>query len=588
MNSNQDLKKSRSYGEKVEFISSLEWNEHSLGDMNEWPQSFKTALNIVLNNSQPAFLLWEEEAYTFPNKKFVQEYLPNTSSKKITGLIAQTAISEFWKLFKNEAETLFHDGQPFEKTVHVDRTEEVDSAYYNLISLNASPVHLEDGSIGGMIVICTDVMPNYVMANELKDRVKEQETLQNISRLTENFSTTEEYLTKLAELIPPAMQFPKIAEAAIEFNGAIYKSENYNDCKNSVFKFEESCAGKKLVIHVGYTQETSQATKSSVFVQKKKKLVKTIASQAANTIDSFHTKQIFEQAEKEKKLLFDRITDGFLKIEDTWEITAFNRSASELLNIDADAVIGKNLMEIFPEVKNHEIEQVYKSALSNNSPESAELYMESLGSLFSLTIYPDDDGVSVFFSDITQDIQKRNQHNQLSRLVDEVHNGIVILNADNRIKWTNKTFTELTGFSPDDAIGRSMTELLPGPETDLKSLQRIIQKLDDRDPMSEQMLYYTKDGDELWIKKTGTPVFDEDGSLSEYIFILEDVSKQIHLENLLGQVQNMAKIGGWDYEMDRKKWIRGSDRPEYLDGKFVRIFDNIENIQNRKKNRRTV
>ena len=583
MDSNQGLKKSHSKGGKGEYISSMEWNEHSLGDMNKWPQSFRTALNIVLNNSLPAFLLWEDDVFTFPNKKFVNEYLPGSNQKKITGLIAQTAIPEFWKLFKSETEVLFRTGEPFEKTIHIDRLAQSDSNYYNLISLNASPVNLEDGSIGGMVVICMDVMPNYVMANELKDRIKEQETLQKISQLRENFSSVDEYLSRLASLIPPAMQFPNIAEAAIEFDGKTYQSENYSDCKNAVFNIEEYSAGKKLKIHIGYTQETSQATKSSVFVRKEKELVQTIAGQAALTIDSHQSKKIAEQSKLEKEQLLGRITDGYIAINNEWIVTDFNQTAANLLGKKRADVVGKQLPIIFPEAISLSLIKAYKAATSQNKSVSVDFHLKSPDSHINITIYPEENGISIFLSDISYVSEQKEQYNQLSKLVHQLRSGVILTDTDNRIKWVNDSFTELTGFTRDESLGKTILQLLPGPETNLNTLQKISEKLSDQKPFSEQILYYTKEGDEIWIRENITPVFDDSGSLKEYITIQEDITRQMHLEKLLGQVQNMAKIGGWDYEIDGKKWIRGIDRPEYLDGKFVRIFDNIHDIQKRKE-----
>ena len=582
MNSNQGLKKLHSKGGIDDHVSSVEWSEHALGEMNNWPESFSTALNIVLNNSQPAFLLWEDESYTFPNKKFITEYLPDTNQKKITGLIAQTAIPEFWKLIKNETESLLKSGKPFDKTVHLDRLEHTDKDHYSLISLNASPVHQDDGSVGGLIVICTDVMPNYVMANELKDRIKEQEILQNISHLRENFTSVENYLEKLAGLIPPAMQFPNIAEASIEFEDKVYQSENYNDCTSPVFQVEESASGNKLTINVGYTQETSQATKNSIFVRKEKKLVQTIAGQASLTIENFNARQILQDTERQSNELLDSVNDGFLGVDKNSKIIRFNHSAEKLLGKNRDNVNGKNILEVFPEVKSFGFLRAYSSATKDNEPETLTYYSSPLQKTFKITIHPFGNGVNVTFSDISETNRQQDQYNKLSGIIDEVHNGVVVSGADSRIKWVSKTFTELTGFSSDESVGKTIQQLLPGPETDLNTIQRISENIDQKKASTEQILYYTKEGEELWIEEKIAPVLAEDKSAKEFITVLKNITRQKHLEKLLGQVQNMAKIGGWDYEMDGKKWIRGVDRPEYLDGKFVRIFDNIRDIEQRK------
>ena len=566
--------------------STVEWNKHSLGKIDTWPQSFKTALNIILNNPSAAILLWSKDFYTFPNEKFLENYLTDTSGEKISGITADQAIPEFWTLIKEEVKNVFIDGNAFEKTVYLDNVEHPDASYYSMLSVNATPVHLEDDSIGGVFVICMDVKPNYVMANELKERIKEQEFIQKITKQQENATSVESLLSEFAAMIPPAMQFPNIAEASVEFNGRIYKSDQFDDCKSTVFTVTQTTSKSDLVVHVAYTQETSHATKNSIFVQKEKKLVEALAGQAALFIEKHYAQQDAQKARSEKNQLLETIPGGFFALNKDWNITLFNQKAEELLNKKRENVIGKNFWSVFPGVRSLKLLQAYKKAVQENKPVSEKEYFELFNKWFEITIQRAENGISVYFDDISEESIEQNKLDNLSTILQEIQNGVVVTNRENRIEWVNKAFVKITGFTQKEAAGRTPEQLLCGPETDLDVVQKIAENIGQERSFAEDFLSYTKSGKEIWLKLHVSPIFYDDGKLKESVIILEDISRQKQVDGLLQKFQNMAKIGGWDYEMSGNQWFRGNERISYPDDNFVRIFDKIKDIEERKSRER--
>jgi PAS domain S-box-containing protein len=561
--------------------STVEWNKHSLGKIDTWPQSFKTALNIILNNPSAAILLWSKDFYTFPNEKFLENYLTNTSGEKITGVSAGQAIPEFWGHIREEVKNLFVDGNAFEKTVYLDKVEHPDASYYSMLSVNATPVHLEDDSIGGVFVICMDVKPNYVMANELKERIKEQEFIQKITKHQENATSVESLLSEFAAMIPPAMQFPNIAEASVEFDGRTYKSDQFDDCKSTVFTVTQTTSKSDLVIHVAYTQETSHATKNSIFVQKEKKLVETLAGQAALFIEKYYAQQDAQKARSEINQLLETIPGGFLALNKDWTITLFNQNAEELLNKKRDNVIGKNFWSVFPGVRSLKLLKAYKKAVQESKPFTEKEYFGLFNKWFEISIKPSKNSISVYFDDISEEFIEQKKLDDLSTILQEIHSGVVVTNQENRIDWVNETFVKITGFTQKEAVGKTPEQLLCGPETDLEVVQQMAEDIGQQRSFAGEFLSYTKSGKEIWLKLHVSPVLDDDGKLKESVIILEDISQQKQVDGLLQKFQNMAKIGGWDYEMSGNKWFRGSERFSYPDDNFVRVFDSILDIEER-------
>jgi len=79
------------------------------------------------------------------------------------------------------------------------------------------------------------------------------------------------------------------------------------------------------------------------------------------------------------------------------------------------------------------------------------------------------------------------------------------------IEWINNSFTQLCGHTLAELKGRKPAEVLQGPETDQKSVQRIREAVHARRPCREQLLNYHKDGTQYRVEIAITPVLDDSG-----------------------------------------------------------------------------
>lgn len=156
-------------------------------------------------------------------------------------------------------------------------------------------------------------------------------------------------------------------------------------------------------------------------------------------------------------------------------------------------------------------------------------------------------------------LENRLTHEHLLALVASSTNTVVIIsNADDIIEWVNPRFQDVTGYSPDDVIGKN-PGLLRGPQTDPETVRRIEEKKKSLESFHETVLNYRKDGQPVWMRMHVTPLLDDAGNLERFIAIQEDISdiKQTEQELVkskeqLNAAQQQAKIGSWE-------WTDGSD-----------------------------
>jgi PAS domain S-box-containing protein len=111
------------------------------------------------------------------------------------------------------------------------------------------------------------------------------------------------------------------------------------------------------------------------------------------------------------------------------------------------------------------------------------------------------------------------------------------------ILFVNEAFERRTGYSREEAAGKTMTQLLNGPKTSQEALGRIAAALDRWQPLRETLLCYTRDRREIWLEIDLAPIADESGRPTHWVSIQRDVSERKALEEQLLQAQKMEAVG---------------------------------------------
>jgi PAS domain S-box-containing protein len=100
---------------------------------------------------------------------------------------------------------------------------------------------------------------------------------------------------------------------------------------------------------------------------------------------------------------------------------------------------------------------------------------------------------------------------------------------DDPLVWVNPAFTRLTGYAVDEVVGRNC-RLLQGANTDRESVRRIADGLRRREPVTEVLLNYRRDGTAFWNQVSLSPVFDGSGELVNFVGVQNDVTERVLVE----------------------------------------------------------
>ncbi len=133
---------------------------------------------------------------------------------------------------------------------------------------------------------------------DLIERVKELNCLYNISELTNKAESLDSILEGTAKIIPPAMQYPDISTACIEWDSRKYQSDPF-------FESDLSCLSRIIVAGEGsgwvevFYRETGSVSRDKLFLEEEKKLIDEIALQLGNVIARFIADRKLDDARRE-------------------------------------------------------------------------------------------------------------------------------------------------------------------------------------------------------------------------------------------------------------------------------------------------
>jgi PAS domain S-box-containing protein len=237
----------------------------------------------------------------------------------------------------------------------------------------------------------------------------------------------------------------------------------------------------------------------------------------------------------------ESITDGFFTVDRAWRFTYVNREAERLWGRQRDTLLGQLVWDIYPEVLGTNFEQAYRRAMGGETGVSIEGFYAPMHIWFGIDCHPSDDGLSVYFRDVTARRAARQRLRLLEASVAQLNDMVIItepapeLPQGLRIVFVNDAFVRLTGYARTDVMGRC-PGMLSGPSTDAAELERIRSAIDRCEPVHAELLEYTKSGRPHWIELDMTPVATAGEGCTHFVSIERDISERRYNEENLRQL----------------------------------------------------
>ncbi len=142
---------------------------------------------------------------------------------------------------------------------------------------------------------------------------------------------------------------------------------------------------------------------------------------------------------------------------------------------------------------------------------------------------------------VLRDITERKRTEERSRLqnvaLDSAANGIVIADTQGTIIWANPAFYATTGYRPEEAIGQK-TSLLKSGKHDAAFYKNLWDTITAGHTWHGQMTNRRKDGTFYAEEQTIAPVRNENGQITHFVAVKQDVSGRAEVEELRDELMH--------------------------------------------------
>jgi PAS domain S-box-containing protein len=170
----------------------------------------------------------------------------------------------------------------------------------------------------------------------------------------------------------------------------------------------------------------------------------------------------------------------------------------------------------------------------------------------------DDAGNLTAFIGTTMDItgrkraeeELRKQKAHFEKLFELAPEAIVLRDFENRILRVNREFTNLYGFTPEEALGRNISDLIV-PEGHWEASEKLREALQRGERVDAELTRKRKDGSRLTVSFVAAPV-EVEGSTPEIFGIYRDITERKRAEEALkrseaylSEGQRLSHTGSW-------------------------------------------
>jgi PAS domain S-box-containing protein len=245
-----------------------------------------------------------------------------------------------------------------------------------------------------------------------------------------------------------------------------------------------------------------------------------------------------KEAAEQTRLMAERlsntlesITDAFFTLDREWRFTYVNSEAERLLERSRDSLLGRCIWEEFMEARGTVIQTEYERALATRTAVHFETHYGPLGRWFEVHGYPSDQGIAVYFRDVSDHREAREalraSEERFRLLVQGVKDyAILMLDENGRVASWNAGVERLKGYRPEEILGRHFSvfyrqEDIAAGKPDLELTTAIS---DGR--FEEDGWRVRKDGTQFWANVVLIPLYDEAHVLKGFAKVTRDVTEQ--------------------------------------------------------------
>jgi|GEM_PF-1148441 len=299
--------------------------------------------------------------------------------------------------------------------------------------------------------------------------------------------------------------------------------------------------------------------RQSTFSEEEQALIEIMAQWLRQRLEQREYRRELETTRDRLQRTLERVDDAFFAIDTDWCVTYVNDVGTDVLRQamglgDDDDVVGRHLWENVPDAIETTFYERYHHAMEAQESVSFEAHFDRMDVWFEVRAYPDEDGLSVYFTDITERKQREQELERFRDLLDQTERvadvgGWEIDVERGSVFWTEHLF-DLLGVESDTEP--PLDEALDVyHEADRPIVERAVDEaIASVEPFDVELRYWRTNAELRWLRVQGVPITDETGDVVAIRGSAQDITERKDREQtlnaLLAASRSFIEVTGED------------------------------------------
>ncbi len=246
--------------------------------------------------------------------------------------------------------------------------------------------------------------------------------------------------------------------------------------------------------------------------------------------------------------------DAILTVDREGRLVGWNPAAERIFGYAEADILGQSLTRLMPErfsaAHQAGLAQMHSQGILKHQGKPLALVGlcrdgHEVEIELSLSVWTAQEGTYV--TGIIRDISERNRREALIQLqsaaLEAAAEGIAITDVAGTIVWVNAAFSEMTGYTLYEAVGRNPRELVKSGVHDQAFYQNLWTTITGGAVWTGELTNRRKDGSHYPEQQSITPVRDGQGAITHFIAIKRDLTEEKQRSAAYLQAQKMEVVG---------------------------------------------
>ncbi|MGA7728804.1 MAG: PAS domain S-box protein [Dehalococcoidales bacterium] len=385
--------------------------------------------------------------------------------------------------------------------------------------------------------------------SENSERMKELTALYNFAEIIEKAGNgIDEICRELSDILAKAWRYPEITCARILIGEREFRTKNFKESdwrQSEPVKVNNVTIGR---IDVNYLTKKPDVDEGP-FLKEERMLLNTVAERLGRVIQRIRAEEAVKESEVRYRELFENMALGYAYCRMLYKddnpvdfiYLAVNKAFEKQTGLKN--VVGKKISEVIPGIRESDpkVFELYGRVASTGSPETMELFVESLKMWVSISVYsPKREYFVAMFDVITErklaEESLRKSEEKYRIIVENTRDIIFTLNIKGEFTYVSPSVSTILGLNPDDMIGKHFISIIhPDDVSQIETLVGRNIRDGYQTPVGVEFRAGRAPNQWRWFNGRGDTIKDAQGNFINFLGTANDITERKKAEDELRQ-----------------------------------------------------